>query len=145
MEFELDFRDNQPTWLLLGLFLLASLLFGLAKLGQAYTPYENGVARILHWEDWELRKAEKVYAAELQMLRNDADRLAQALESKSDPVQVSLLTKEILQDVSDGTPSLLPARQALAQAALDVRDWSTGLLDRDRAIASLQVAITLLQ
>ncbi|MCJ7434569.1 MAG: hypothetical protein MUO77_13875 [Anaerolineales bacterium] len=47
--------------------------------------------------------------------------------------------------MEEGDPSLASARLALENAALNVRDWSTGTLDRDTAILSVQDALTLLQ
>ena len=124
---------------------VALLVFGLAKIGQAVTPYENDTARVLTLTDWKLHKAEKVYNAELDILRSDVDELVTALDTKADPVRISLLVNKISADVADGTPALATARQAVFQAALDVGDWSTGVLARETAIASLEIAIALLQ
>ena len=145
MEFELDIREDQSVWMVAGILAIALLLFGLGKIGQPLTPYEGGVARVMNLADWQLIQAEEIYDAEIEVLRSDVDSLATALEAKSDPVRVSLLVKKISTDVADGTPALATARQALYQASLDVGDWSTGVLDRERAIASLQIAIALLQ
>ncbi len=145
MEFELDIREDQSVWMVAGILAIALLLFGLGKIGQPLTPYEGGVARVMNLADWRLIQAEEIYGAEIEVLRSDVDSLATALEVKSDPVRVSLLVKKISTDVADGTPALATARQALYQASLDVGDWSTGVLDRERAIASLQIAIALLQ
>jgi hypothetical protein len=145
VEFELDIREDQSVWMVAGILAIALLLFGLGKIGQPLTPYEEGVARVMNLADWQLIQAEEIYDAEIEVLRVDVDSLATALEAKSDPVRVSLLVKKISTDVADGTPALATARQALYQASLDVGDWSTGVLDRERAIASLQIAIALLQ
>ena len=145
MEFELDIREDQSVWMVAGILAIALLLFGLGKIGQPLTPYEGGVARVMNLADWQLIQAEEIYDAEIEVLRADVDSLVTALEAKSDPVRVSLLVKKISTDVADGTPALATARQALYQASLDVGDWSTGVLDRERAIASLQIAIALLQ
>ena len=145
MEFELDIRENQSAWTVAGIFALVLLLFGLAKVGQPLTPYEGSTARVMTLADWRLIQAKDVYNAEAEILRSDVDGLAAALDAKSDPVRVSLLVKKISGDVTDGTPALATARQAVYQAALDVGDWSTGVLDRDTAISSLEVAIALLQ
>ena len=145
MEFELDIREDQSAWAVAGFLAIALLLFGLAKIGQPVTPYEGSVARVMNLSDWQLIQAEEIYKTEIEILRSDVDSLVAALESKSDPVRVSLLVKKISGDVTDGTPALATARQALFQAALNVGDWSTGVLDREVAIASLQTAIALLQ
>ena len=145
MELELDFREDQATWYVGIFFAVLIMAFGLAKIGQPVTPYDGSTARILTWSDWTLLKAEKVYVAELEVLRADVDQLADAIESASNPIQVSLLVDRVLKDTNEGTPTLEVARLAVAQAALDVRSWSTGILDRDSAIASLETAISLLK
>ena len=82
---------------------------------------------------------------ELSILRTDAMQLAQALEQKPNPVTTQFLIEKIAQHTKEGDPSLESARLALENAALNVRDWSTGTLDRDTAILSVQGALTLLQ
>ena len=145
MEFELDVREDQTVWVIAGLLVIAFLLFGVAVIGQPVTSYDAGVARVMTLTDWRFIQAEDIYNAEIAVLRNDVDSLIAALETTSDPVRVSLLVKKISGDVTDGTPALATARQAVFQAALNVGDWSTGVLDRETAIASLEVAIALLQ
>jgi hypothetical protein len=144
VEFELDFREDQATWIV-GIFLIIALtLFGLGKIGKPLTPYVGGAARVMGWSDWTLHKAEKIYKTEIAILRRDVELLAQVLEAKSNPVQVSLLVKQIGRDVVEGTPALASARLAVAQATLDVGDWSIGILEREKAIQSLEIAIALL-
>ena len=144
MEFELDFREDQATWIV-GIFLtIALVLFGLGKIGKPLTPYMGSSARVMGWSDWTLHKAEKIYTTEIAILRRDVELLTQVLEAKSNPVQVSLLVKQIGRDVVEGTPALASARAAVAQATLDVGDWSIGVLEREKAIQSLEIAIALL-
>ncbi len=145
VEFELDIRENQSVWAIAIILIIALLLFGLGAIGQSVTPYEGSTARIMTLTDWKLIQAKDVYNAEIDILRRDVDSLVTAIETKADPVRVSLLVKKISGDVAEGTPALATARQALFQAALNVGDWSTGVLDRETAIASLEVAIALLQ
>ena len=144
MEFELDFRENQAVAIITGFLSLALLLFSSAQIGKPLTPYTGETAQVLSWADWTLHKAEKIYIEERDLLRKDAESLDQALESKSDPVSVSLLIKQIEEHISEGTPALSPARAALAQAALDTGDWSIGILEREKALGSLGIAIALL-
>ena len=144
MEFELDFREDKTAWVI-GIFLTVALvLFGLGKIGEPLTPYVGSTARIMGWSDWTLHKAEKIYNTEIAILRRDVELLAQVLEAKSNPVQISLLVKQIGRDVVEGTPALASARLAVAQATLDVGDWSIGILEREKAIQSLEIAIALL-
>jgi hypothetical protein len=145
VEFELDIREDQNVWMVVGILAIALLLFGLGKIGKPVTPYEGSTARVMTLTDWKLIQAEEIYNAEIEILRSDVDSLVAALEAKSDPVRVSLLVKKISGDVTDGTPALATARQAVSQASLNVGDWSTGVQNREIAIASVQVAIALLQ
>lgn len=145
MEFELDVREDQTVWTIAILSIIALLLFGLGVIGRPVTPYEGDTARVMTSADWELIQAEEVYNTEIVILRRDVDSLVAALDAESDPVRVSLLVKKISGDVADGTPALATARQAVFQAALNVGDWSTGVLDREIAITSLQTAIALLR
>ena len=144
MEFELDFREDQATWAVGILLVIALVLFGLGKIGKPLTPYAGSTARVMGWSDWTLHKAEKIYNTEITILRRDVELLAQVLEAKSNPVQVSLLVKQIGRDIVEGTPALSSARVAVAQATLDVGDWSIGILEREKAIQSLEIAIALL-
>ena len=145
MEFELDVREDQTVWTIAILSIIALLLFGLGVIGRPVTPYEGDTARVMTSADWELIQAEEVYNTEIVILRRDVDSLVAALDAESDPVRVSLLVKKISGEVADGTPALATARQAVFQAALNVGDWSTGVLDREIAITSLQTAIALLR
>ena len=117
----------------------------MAHMGQNATPLDTGEPRLLEWSDWRLLQAQRAYAEELSVLRADALRLAKALEQKPDPVATQFLIEQIVQHTKEGDPSLESARLALENAALNVRDWSTGTLDRDTAILSVQDALPLLQ
>jgi hypothetical protein len=92
-----------------------------------------------------LLQAERAYAEELAVLRSDAMQLSQALDQQPNPVPTQFLVERIARHTQDGDASLESARTALANAALNVRDWSTGTLDRDTAILSVQGAMSLLQ
>jgi hypothetical protein len=144
VEFELDIREDKTAWYIGAFITIALILFGLGKIGKPLTPYMGSTARVMGWSDWTLHKAEKIYATEIAILRRDVEFLVQVLEAKSNPVQVSLLVKQSGRDVVEGTPALVSARAAVAQAALDVGDWSIGILEREKAIQSLEIAIALL-
>jgi hypothetical protein len=144
VEFELDIREDKTAWYIGAFITIALLLFGLGKIGKPLTPYVGSTARVMGWSDWTLHKAEKIYTTEIVILRRDVELLAQVLEAKSNPVQVSLLVKQIGKDVVEGTPALASARAAVAQATLNVGDWSIGILEREKAIQSLEIAIALL-
>ncbi len=149
MEIELDLTGKkQTTWYTIGIGVFLLLLVGLAFLGRAFTPDSDASAsHLLTWQDWRLLKAERAYQHELETLRADADQLSQALNGQPNPVTVQLLAESILHHTGtmDGDPALEAARAALGQAAQDVRDWASGILDRDTALASLQKAIELLK
>ena len=146
MEFEFDAKEGVEVWAGVTILLVIVLLFGLGAIGKPVTPYlSDGTARVMTWQDWHIIKAEKAYVIEIESLRGDADALIATLDANPDPVRTQLLVDEILRNTSDGVDALGMARLALAEAALSVRDWSTGILDRDSAVAALQIAVTLLK
>ena len=146
MYFEFDFRKNEDLlWLIAFAFLVIAALVGMAQIGRDVTPMDTGRPRMLEWADWQLLQAQRAHTKELAVLRADAMQLSQALDLKPNPVATQFLIKQIAQDTKAGDASLASARLALENAALNVRDWSTGTLDRDTAILSVQDALTLLQ
>jgi len=145
-DFDFEFRKKEDLlWLIAFAFLVIGALVGMAQIGQDVTPLDSGVPRLLNWSDWRLLQAQRAYTEELSILRTDAMQLAQALEQKPNPVTTQFLIEKIAKHTKEGDPSLDSARLALENAALNVRDWSTGTLDRDTAILSVQGALTLLQ
>jgi len=146
LDIEFNFRKNEDAlWLVVFALLIIAALVGMSQIGQNATPMDTGVPRLLNWSDWRLLQAQRAYTMELSILRTDAMQLAQALEQKPNPVTTQFLIEKIAQHTKEGDPSLDSARLALENAALNVRDWSTGTLDRDTAILSVQGALTLLQ
>jgi len=146
MYFEFDFRKNEDAlWLIAFAFLVIVFLVSMAQIGQDVTPMDTGEPRLLGWSDWRLFQAERAYTKELAVLRVDAMQLSQALDVQPNPVATQFLIEQIAQDTKEGDASLASARLALENAALNVRDWSTGTLDRDTAILSVQDAMSLLQ
>jgi hypothetical protein len=99
----------------------------------------------LTWDDWQVLKAERQYTSERTVLRSDADALASLLNQAPDPVVAQLLEERISRHTSNGQAALLTARTALLQAAKDAASWTSGGLDRDTAVASLQTATDLLK
>jgi hypothetical protein len=145
-EFEFDFRKNEDAlWLIALAVLVIAALVGMAQIGQNVTPMDTGAPRLLGWSDWRLFQAERAYTKELAVLRVDAMQLSQALDVQPNPVATQFLIEQIAQDTREGDASLASARLALENAALNVRNWSTGTLDRDTAILSVQDAMSLLQ
>jgi len=146
LEIEFNFRKNEDAlWLIAFAVLVIAALVGMTQIGQNVTPMDTGSPRLLGWSDWRLFQAERAYTRELAVLRVDAMRLSQALDQQPNPVATQFLIEQIAQDTREGDASLASARMALENAALNVRDWSTGTLDRDTAILSLQDAMSLLQ
>jgi len=121
-------------------------LVGLGALGKLYTPVNAmGDVRLLTWDDWQLLKAERQYGAEREVLGSDAEALATLLDQNPDPVAAQMLAQRITQHTASGQAALQTARTALLQAAQDVASWTSGALDRDTAVASLQAATDLLK
>ena len=146
MEIELDLRgEDRYTWYALAVTLTVLFLVGLGYLGMPVTPYDSSSPRTLGWADWRFLQAEREYRRELDILRSYADQLAEAIDTQPNPVAIQILVERVLRQTTSGDPALEVTRAALAQAATDVRDWSTGILDRDQALLSLQLAIELLQ
>lgn len=148
MPFEIEFniRKNEDTlWLIAFAVLVIAVLVGMAQIGQNATPMDTGTPRLLGWADWYMLQAQGAYTKELTVLRKDAMDLAQALDLQPSPVATQFLVEQIMRDTKEGDPSLANARLALENAALNVRDWSTGTLDRDTAILSVQALQPLLQ
>ena len=145
-EIEFNFRKNEDAlWLVAFALLIIAALVGMAQIGQNATPMDTGTPRLLGWTDWQLLQAQRAYTKELSILRTDAMQLSQVLDLKPNPVTTQFLIEKIAQDTKEGDASLASARLALENAALNVRDWSTGTLDRDTAILSVQDTLTLLQ
>jgi hypothetical protein len=145
-EFDFDFRKNEDIyWLVAFALLIIAALMGMAQIGQNATPLDTGTPRLLGWSDWRLLQAQRAYTKELSILRADVMLLAKALDQQPNPVATQFLIEQIASHTKEGDPSLSSARLTLENAALNVRDWSTGTLDRDTAILSVQDALALLQ
>jgi hypothetical protein len=97
----------------------------------------------LTWQDWRLLQAEQRYYTELDVLRTDVDQLVVMLESHPSPVAAQILAEQIAKHTKSGDASLAVARESVITAAIDVRDWAAGVLDRDTAIQSVQEAFGL--
>ena len=144
-EIEFNFRKNEDAlWLVMFAVLIIAALVGMAQIGQNVTPIDAGTPRVLGWSDWRLFQAQRAYTQQLSVLRADALQLAQTLDQPANPVTTQLLIEKIAQHTKEGDPSLANARLTLANAALNVRDWSTGTLERDTAILSVQNVLPLL-
>ena len=147
MEIELDLsREQQYVWYAAIGIAVVLVLVSLSWLGMPVTPYtEAGTPRALGWNDWRFLQAERAYQRELVILRSYTDQLIEAVNSEPNPVAVQMLAEKILKQTGSGDPALEAARLTLVQAATDARNWSTGTLDRDSALASIQLAVELLQ
>ena len=60
------------------------------------------------------------------------------------PVAVQVAANRVLEHAASGVAELADARAALGNAAIDVRDWSVGTVDKSIAIQSMQSVISLL-
>ena len=148
MEFEINFRkDEEIYWVTALIVAVIAVLVVFGWIGNGVTPMDSaGNPRLLSWSDWQLIKAERVHTEELSLLQDDATQLAATLQERPDPVAAQFLVNTISRHVQAGTdPSLADARQTLENASVDVRDWASGVLDRNTAIQSVQEAMALLQ
>jgi hypothetical protein len=148
-EIEFDIRKYEESvwWMVLAVVLIVAL-FGLAQLGKGVTPLDpSGSPRVMNWSDWKLLQAERLHMQEINVLRDDATQLVAIMQQRRPyPVAAQLLTNTVNGHVKDGSdPSLDTARQALAAAAVNVRDYAAGTLDRNTAIQSVQIILALLK
>jgi len=148
VEFELNLKENEyALWMTLFVSILIAAIVGMAAIGRGFTAVDNtNSPQVLSWSDWRMIQAQHAYDAELSVLRNDAVQVATLLDQqRPNPVAAQMLSDAVTRDTQSGDPSLTNARNALSSAALSVRDWSTGVLDRNSAIQSVQTAFALLQ
>ncbi len=146
MEIEFDLRGERLTiWRMIAVAMMIAALIGLGAIGARMTPLTaDNSPKLLSWQDWRLLQAERVYQAELAVLQQDAAQLANMLEQRPSPVVAQILAERITKHAETGDASLAAARESLLAAALDVRDWSAGTLDRDRAVESVEETFSLL-
>jgi len=130
-----DLASTLWTWLTP---VLIIVMVGITLLGRAITPEPP---HILSWTNWQMFKAERRYHREQGNLREDVVILAELLNQRPDPVQTQILAQRMLNDLEDGHPALNFQRELIAQATIDVQDWSIGALDRQVAKESLEIAI----
>jgi hypothetical protein len=139
MELELDFsrKWNLGAWLPA----LLVFLIGLATLGYYTTPAGE---KVLTWDEWQVLQARRAYQSELRVLRQDTEILAGLLENTPDVVRAQLAIEQVTRDTASGQEALIDERQVLYEAALAVRDWAAGAVDRPEAEAILNTAIQIL-
>ncbi len=146
MELELDFNGKRSLWNGLAVVAVILTLLGLAAIGVRVTPLAaDGSPKLMSWQDWRLLQAERSYHAELEVLQGDAKQLSAMLEARPNPVAAQILAERITQHTKSGDATLAKACEILLSAALNVRDWSAGTLDRDTAVQSVEDALGLLQ
>ncbi len=146
MEIEVDLRGERLTaWRVAAIIILILTLVGLGAIGVRVTPVTaDDSPKLLSWQDWRLLQAERAYRAELAVLQENATQLANMLEERPSPVAAQILAERVAKNTETGDPSLAAAREMLLMAALNVRDWSAGTLDRDTAVQSVEDAFELL-
>lgn len=146
MELELDFNSERTLWQGLAIVAVILALIGLAAIGARVTPLNtDGSPKLISWQDWRLLQAERAYHAELAILQDDAMQLATLLEAHPSPVAAQILAERIAKHTKSGDAALATARETLLIAALNVRDWATGTLDRDVAVQSVEDVFGFLQ
>ena len=146
MELELDFNSERTLWQGIAIVAVILALIGMAAIGARVTPLNmDGSPKFLSWQDWRLLQAERAYHAELEVLQADVLQLATLLEARPSPVAAQILAERIARHTKSGDAALVTARETLLSAALHVRDWAAGTLDRDVAVRSVEYAFRLLQ
>ncbi len=129
---------KKGNWTLAGVGL--ALLLGLMILGRAFTSEGN---RLLTWQEWQVRKLEQAYRAEMRQLRVDVNRLAELLASGvPDPARALVTVQGVRRNLTDGkVESLGDERQKVADAAQAVLDWAGGIGDYNAAVEAVQRAL----
>jgi len=118
------------------------VILALGWLGEPYTMLaEDGKPKVLTFQDWRFLQAEQAYEDERQVLRQDVEHLVNLVNGQPNPVQVQLDVDEVLKHTQSGVPALDAARKSVTTAAMAVREWSVGTLDRDTALTALQDAV----
>ncbi len=146
MELELDFNSERSIWQGLTIVAVILALISLAAIGARVTPLNtDGSPKLISWQDWRLLQAERAYHAELAILQDDAMQLATLLEAHPSPVAAQILAERIAKHTKSGDAALATARETLLSAALNVRDWAAGTLDRDVAVQSVNDVFGFLQ
>jgi len=146
MELELDFNGERFLWQGIAIAAVILALVGLAVIGARVTPLNtDGSPKLISWQDWRLLQAERAYHEEIIVLQDDAVQLATMLETRPSPVAAQILAERIAKHTKSGDASLVTERETLLIAALNVRDWAAGTLDRDVAVQSVEDAFGLLQ
>ena len=146
MELELDFNGKRSLWQGVVVVAVIATLVGFAVIGARVTPLAaDSSPKLMSWQDWRLLQAERFYHAELEVLQDDALQLSAMLEARPSPVAAQILVERITQHTKSGDATLAKAREMLLSAALNVRDWATGTLDRDTAVQSVEDTLGLLQ
>lgn len=138
MEIEVDIGKGMRSAFLP---LAVGVLICLMVIGHAVTPEGGGV---LTPSAWRLRAAERAYATELAELRRQAEVLAALINDAPDAVQAGFAADQIERLTRDGEPGLSVQRQALAEAAAQLRLWSMGGAERQQAEEALIRAIDIL-
>ena len=139
MELELDLH---PRWNWIGLLaVIAVAMVAIGALGRAVTPQGE---KLLTWSEWQVRQARQAYLEELDLLRQDAEKLSGLLANTPDPVRAQLAAGQVAEHTSEGQAALTVQRAALAEAALFIQEWAMGAGEYEPARAALEQAIALL-
>jgi len=137
MEIDLStIKQNQK--MILWIVTTCLLIAGLALLGRYYTTGE----RVLTWQEWQIRKAERLNASEKELLCQQTEKLAEVLSDESEPVRAALVAQTALNKTqSVKSPTLDVQRQAVADASQAVSDWGAGLIDYNAAVEAVTTAL----
>lgn len=145
MEIEITGFDKISVKAIIAL-LVSVLLAVLGMIGRAYTPVSKaGDSQVLFWTEWEIIKAEKVYQAELNSLRGEADILTVLFNEDPDPVRTQITVDRIIRQYTSGQPALTYQRELLIETAKTVSDWSVGAASFEETKATLEDLVAALR
>lgn len=137
MEIDLSaLEKSQKT--VLWIAMVISLITGLATMGRYYTAGE----RVLTWQEWQIRKAERLNTAERELLCQQTDKLAEALANEGEPIRAALVAQTALNKAQQvKSLTLDQQRQIVQSAAQAVADWGAGVLDYNTAVDAVTAAL----
>lgn len=145
MEIDLSPLSKLSDWdrKALGIAGILVVLITLILLGRSVT----GERRILTWQEWNIRKAERLYQAELRLLREQAVDLASVFQSEPvEPVRAAIVARTVEQKVlSVKSLALEDRKNILLAAAQSVSDWAGGGLDYNTAVSAVEAALRALE
>lgn len=137
---EVESDVDLAIWGLLAILIILASIFTLV--GAQVTPENNSV---LTYTKWQNRKLAAAADEELAHYQDYLTQLETMVAEEPDPIQASLLQAKIIKQYEAATVYLPNYRDALLQAAQDIKDWSMGIVEKQQIENSLLFAHSLIE